>query len=438
MAERRSELTVKVGLWNGTVGYLLWHERPRGYQLQIDPEFYKRDLDISPIVMPLEEIKSGRLNFQFPNLSRETYRGLPGLLADSLPDRFGNRMIDVWLKRSGRATESLSAAERLCYVGSRGMGALEYEPSIRPELEKVSKIELTEIAKLAKEVLFQKSRLHANLLRGREEALLDVVKIATSAGGNRAKAVIAVNKKTQEVISGQREVPEGFRHCLLKFDGLSDDRLGDPENYCRIEYAYYLMAKDCGIDMCESRLLEEGERAHFLTERFDRIGNEKLHIQTLCAIAHMDFNRPHSYENAFRAMRSLRLDYPDLENMYKRMVFNVVARNQDDHTKNISFLMDKRGVWRLAPAYDMTYAYNPHGKWTRFHQMSVGGKREEITRRDLVDFAKKIAIKKPDFFIEQVVDSVSKFDKFAKAAGVPHRQVAAIRKTHRLQLCTKR
>jgi serine/threonine-protein kinase HipA len=354
-------VVAQVRLWDKLVGAVLWNY-DRGYAtFEFDAGFLKSGLDVAPITMPLANARKGDI-FQFGNLPEETFHGLPGLLSDALPDRFGNQLIDLWLASQGRDKGSMSPVERLCYLGTRGMGALEFEPTERNEKEPSQHLEVGALVELSKNALSQKASLDSHFTNDDAEMFADIIRVGTSAGGARAKAVIAYNEQTCEVRSGQINSPKDFEHWLIKFDGVTNEQLGDPKGYGRIEYAYYNMAVACDIKMMPSKLLEENGRAHFMTKRFDRIANdEKLHMQTLCGLCHYDYNNPeaYSYEQAFQAMRQLRLPYTDAEQLYARMVFNVIARNQDDHTKNISFLMDKSGTWRLSPAYDVTYAYNP-------------------------------------------------------------------------------
>jgi len=345
------------------------------------------------------------------------------LLSDSLPDRFGNVLLDRWLAEQGRTKQSVNPVERLCYTGSRGMGALEFEPVMKLGRTTASEmVEVERLVELARLVLDEKRGLNSHLEKENIAGLNEIIKVGTSAGGARAKAVIAYNEKTGEMRSGQVAAEEGFGYWLIKFDGVTNKQLGDPEGYGRIEYAYYLMAKACGIEMSECKLLEENGRAHFMTKRFDRSdGGERYHMQTLCGIAHLDYNDPlsYAYEDAFEVMRMLQLPYPDAEQLYRRMVFNVVALNQDDHTKNISFLMNRAGKWKLSPAYDVTYAYNPENRWIFQHQMSVNGKRQNIQRADLINVAKNMTIKKPNSIIDEVLATVHKWKEFAVIAGIP-------------------
>ena len=427
----------EVRIWNMLVGAVSWDEENRFAIFEFDPGFLEHGLDLSPIMMPIDEARRGAARFEFRRLPFETYKGLPGLLADALPDKFGNAIINQWLAGQGRTPESFSPVERLCYTGKRGMGALEFRPVINVKIETSVPVEVQALTELAQAVVDKRSLLQSDLLSDPSDAMLNIIRVGTSAGGTRPKAVIALNDKTGKVRSGQVAAPKGYDYWILKFDGVRDTSLGDPAGYGRIEYAYSLMAKAAGINMTECRLLEEGDRAHFMTRRFDRAGrNEKLHVQSLCAMAHFDFNTPgtHSYEEAFRTMRELRLPYKDAEQQYRRMVFNVVARNQDDHTKNIAFIMDKRGQWGLAPAFDVIYAYNPDGPWTHQHQMSIHGKRDGFTIADLLAVGKEMNIKSGVPIIEAVIESVSQWPRFASEAGVENRQIEAIGKVHRLSL----
>lgn len=421
----------RVNIWDTFVGALAWNEE-RGYAtFEYDKEFLKRGWDLSPLRMSIEDASRGNGIFSFPLLNKDTFKGLPGLLADSLPDKFGNKIIESWLAQQGRDPDSFNPVERLCYTGKRGMGALEYEPVISTFDEKSDPVEIKKLVRLAKEVLTNRKKLKANLHEKDENALQEIIKVGTSAGGARAKAIIAYNPETGEVRSGQIDGLTGYDYCIIKFDGVSDKELKTPKGYCKIEYAYYLMAKDCGITMTESRLLNENKRAHFITKRFDRDGAKKIHMQTICALAHFDYNEStaYSYEQVFQVMRQLKLSHAETDEFYKRMVFNVIARNQDDHTKNISFLMEKDNVWKLAPAYDISYAYDPENKWMKAHQLSINGKNEDIARKDLLQVAKTMNVKKPSEIIEQVLDSISKWPRFAKEAGVKDEQIKAIKQT---------
>ncbi|MGA1823790.1 MAG: type II toxin-antitoxin system HipA family toxin [bacterium] len=420
----------KVNIWNRLAGGVAWDNERGLATFEFEPGFSKLGWDLAPLTMPMEQMRTGRI-FSFPRLNPETYQGLPGLLADSLPDRYGNKLIEVWLARNGRDPQSFNPVERLCYIGKRGMGALEFEPAIKSVADRSHPLEIEELVRLAQDVLNEREGLTTNIHATSDKGLLDILRVGTSAGGARPKAIIAYNEKTGDVRSGQIDGLTEYTHWVIKFDGVHDRQLGDSTGYGRIEYAYYLLALQCGISMTECRLLEENDRAHFMTKRFDREGNEKLHMQTLCALAHFNYNDPtaYSYEQAFQVMRQLRLPYTDAEELYRRMCFNVIARNQDDHTKNIAFLMNKQGIWRLSPAYDMIYAYNPVNKWLKNHQLSVNGKRNGIVRDDLREIAKKMNIKKPAEILDRITASVSNWERFAKEAGVAPAQSKQIKKS---------
>ncbi|MFZ1517657.1 MAG: type II toxin-antitoxin system HipA family toxin [Ignavibacteriaceae bacterium] len=426
----------KVNIWNEMVGAVVWDESKDYATFEFEESFIKKDIDIAPLRMPIAEAKNGKRIFSFPNLNKETYKGLPGMLADSLPDRFGNRLIDVWLAQQGRSSDSFNPVERLCYIGKRGMGALEFEPILTPFDQSSTQLELSELVKLAKNILDERYNFKTHLSKKNESSLLDILRIGTSAGGARAKAIIAYNTKTKDVRSGQIDNLDNYEYWIIKFDGVSDKKLGDPQGYGRIEYAYYLMAKECGVKMNECKILFEDKHAHFMTKRFDRIDNNKLHMQTLCAIAHYDYNYPssYSYEQAFQVIRQLKLSYENTEQLFLRMVFNVIARNQDDHTKNISFLMDKNGKWSLAPAYDVTFAYDPKNKWMKSHQMSINGKFDDIDRNDIITLAKNMNIKKASQKIDTIIDVVARWKDFAKEAKVTAEQIKLIQSTLLLKI----
>lgn len=416
--------TANVHLWNKLVGVVLWDEKHNIATFEYDSDFIQSGLEVSPLQMPL----SSRI-FSFPELSRQTYMGLPGLLAEALPDAFGRALLDQWLHLQNR--QESNPVERLCFQGNRSMGALEFMPAIEHELDSTSIIEVSSLVQIAAEVLQQKETLATNMSEP-TKALLDILRVGTSAGGQRAKAVIAYNDQTGEVRSGQLEAPKGFNYWLLKLDGVTNKQLGDPQHFGEIEYIHYLMAKASGINMTECRLMHENNRAHFMTRRFDRVDGEKVHMQTLCGLAHYDYNMRNicSYEQAFEVMRQLYLSYPEAEEFYRRMVFNVVACNQDDHTKNISFLMDKNGTWSLSPAYDMSWAYSSQGTWTQSHQMSIHGKQTDITRADLLEVAHQMNIKHAPAIIDQVVEAVSQWPKLAAEYHLNPEIVNYIERTH--------
>lgn len=426
----------RVNIWGSFVGAVAWDDKNNHAVFEFDNSFFKKGLNISPLLMPAENIDVKINKYSFPNLNAETYKGLPGLLADSLPDRFGNAVIAAWLARHGRDIQDFNSVEHLCYLGKRGMGALEYEPAFKDFDSASESIVIEELVKIAGQILNDKKVLHTNIYKNTGKGLLDIIRVGTSAGGARAKAIIAYNPVTGDVKSGQIDGLQNFEYWIIKFDGVEDKQLLNPKGYGIIEYAYYLMAKECGIQMSDCKLLNENGRAHFMTKRFDRRGSDKLHMQTLCGLAHYDYNDPYSYsyEQVFQVMRQLKLSYAEMEEMYRRMVFNVVARNQDDHTKNISFIMDEKSVWRLAPAYDLTYAFDPKNKWLKAHQMSVNGKREDFDKNDLPALAKNMNIKKGKDIIEKVIEVVSHWSSFAEIAGVAPLQIKAIEKTHLLNL----
>jgi len=425
--------TALVHLWDRLVGAVAWDRERELATFEFDHDFLDQGWDVAPLTMPVATARRGDARFSFRHLARETFRGLPGLLADALPDAFGNSLINAWLARQGRTPDSFSPVERLCYTGSRAMGALEFRPAVQAAFAESVPVEVGELVRLAQAVMTERADLAGDLAGDATDALLDIIRVGTSAGGGRPKAVIALNDETGEVRSGQVSAPPGFRQWLLKFDGVHDHQLGDPAGYGRIEYAYYLMATAAGIEMTECRLLTEGERAHFMTRRFDRTdAGDKLHLQSLCAMAHFDFNAPGrwSYEQAFQVMRELRLPYADAEQQFRRLVFNVAARNQDDHTKNIAFVMDRHGRWRLSPAFDVTYAYNPDGAWTARHQMTVGGKREGITGADLLALAEEMNIRRARDVMAEVGAALGRWTEFAAEAGVAEEKVEAIGGVH--------
>ncbi|MCX7154265.1 MAG: HipA domain-containing protein [Proteobacteria bacterium] len=427
-----------VRLWGRSIGAVSLADGAEVAAFQYTPEFAASGIEVSPVVMPL----SNQV-YAFPGLSRTTFHGLPGLLADSLPDRFGNALIDAWLATQGRTPASFNAVERLCYTGARGMGALEFLPAAGPEARTADTIQIDALVKLASEVLSHRGTLAASFADPHQAAALQsILRVGTSAGGARAKAVIAWNPVTHEVRSGQVAAGGGFEYWLLKFDGVSgnkDKELEDPKGYGAIEYAYYLMAQAAGVSMSECRLLEENGRRHFMTRRFDRLPDGgKLHAQSLCALAHYDFNDPgaHAYEQALLVIRQLDLGMAAIEQQFRRMVFNVFARNQDDHVKNIAFLMGRDGRWSLSPAFDMTYSYNPGGVWTANHQMSINGKRDGFTFDDLRACAKSAMMKRgrAEKIVEEVRAAVMQWPDFAGKAGVTDDWTAQIKANLRLEM----
>jgi serine/threonine-protein kinase HipA len=434
-------MIAKVQLWGRTIGAVSLEEGREVAVFQYDADFARSGIEVSPLVMPLREQV-----YQFPALPRNTFHGLPGMLADALPDKFGSALIDAWLATQGRTPESFHAVERLCYTGMRGMGALEFAPTLGPKPGKAAKIQVDALVRLAGEVLTHRGDLQGHFhSAGKESALSDILRVGTSAGGARAKAVIAWNRKTNEVRSGQIAAGEGFDYWLLKFDGVAgnkDKELEDPKGYGAIEYAYHLMAKAAGITMSECRLLEENGRRHFMTRRFDRLtSGAKLHMQSLCALAHYDFQQAgaYSYEQALLAIRRLKLPMAAVEEQFRRMVFNIVSRNQDDHVKNIAFLMNQSGEWSLAPAFDVTYNYNPTGSWTSTHQMTLNGRRDGFTMEDFEACAKSALMKRgrAAVIIAEVQAAVRRWPEFAAEARLDEERRDKIQKTHRLECPTK-
>lgn len=413
----------EIKIWGELAGAVRWDaEQQLGY-FQYDPKFLEKGWDLSPIQMPIE---NGSRIYSFPELRKgrgqteDTFKGLPGLLSDALPDRYGNRLINTWLVQQNRLESSMNPVEKLCFIGSRGMGALEFEPSQIKQSKNTFSIELDSLVEIAAKMLNEREAFLTNIDKDQEKAMMEILKIGTSAGGARPKAVIAFNPKTKEVRSGQASVPQGFEHWLIKLDGVSSDQFGESSGWGRVEYAYYLMAKECGIDISECQLLEENGRAHFMTKRFDREENVKHHIQSLCGLQHYDFNDMYgfSYEQVFQTMRILRLTYPEAEEMFRRMVFNVLATNYDDHTKNFSFILKKNDAWRLAPAYDLCFSFDETNQWVSSQTLSVNGKRLNITKEDLMTIAKDNSIKKGEKIIHEINHVVKSWNQYAVEAEV--------------------
>lgn len=412
-----------VNLYGQPVGTFRWDNNRQLARFEYADSFIGKGLEPSPILMP---VRQGRI-YSFSDIGRETFKGLPGMLADSLPDTYGRALFDRWLALTGRS--SGNAVETLCYLGKRCMGALEFEPAMDAPYSPDVRIELDSLVEVASEALSEKEKFGANLEEDKKAAIAEIVRLGTSAGGQRAKAIIAYNPLTGEVRSGQIEAPEGFDYYLIKLDGVTAEAgFRETQNFGRMEYSFYRLVKECGIEMSDCSLIEENGRAHFLTKRFDRQNGDKIHMQTLCGIAHYDYRNPrsYSYEQAFNVMRALRLPYSQAQEMYRRMVFNVVIRNHDDHTKNISFLMDRQGKWTLSPAYDMGYAYNPNGGWTAQHQMSINGKFDDITRQDLLEFAKRNNIKEATEIIDHIAEVSSRWPLLARECEVPRPMIDAI------------
>ncbi len=407
-----------VKIWGETAGAISWDPSTNVVSFEYDSDFRMKGVELSPLKMPA----TGQVIYSFPELgttraeSLSTFKGLPGMLADSLPDRYGSELLKLWLAQRGRPENSMNPVETLCFIGKRGMGALEFEPANSKYRNEAFDIDVEELTAIAAHLLKQKSSFLTNLEGDKKQAVLDVFHVGTSAGGARPKSVIAFNENTGQVKSGQTDAPEGFEHWLLKFDGIDQHALGPTKGYGRVEMAYYNMASACGIDMMPSRLLYENDRAHFMTKRFDREGaTQKHHVQTLCAMSHMDYNqtRSFSYEQLFQVMRELRLPFSCAQQMFRRMVFNVLARNCDDHTKNFAFRIKENGRWELAPAYDICFSYSPQNEWVKDHALSVNRKRINIGKQDLIAVAKSIGYKRPVDTIDQIYETISQWSKYA-------------------------
>ena len=425
--------TAEVKLWGTTIGAVSLDDSQKTALFEYEKSFISSGIQPSPIMMPLKDSP-----YSFPELSYQSFYGLPGLLADSLPDKFGNELINVWLSKQGRLLNSFNAVERLCYTGTRGMGALEFFPAISENNLPSENIEVSQLVELASIVLSNRNNLKAVIdecdKKNLSASLQKIISLGTSAGGARAKAVIALNPLTKEVKSGQCQTEQGFEHWLIKFSGVSnnkDKEDNDLADFGMIEYAYYKMAQECGIKMNPCRLLDDGKNHHFMTKRFDRDSNgRKLHMQSLAALGHFDFNLAGqtSYEQAFTVLNKLHIGHQDRMELFRRMIFNVTACNCDDHVKNISFLMDRNGKWSLAPAYDVCFAYNPNGNWTSSHQMTINGKRKDIIIEDF-DYCAKIAgltnTQKKEA-ISSVLSGINKWESFASESGVSEERMKAI------------
>lgn len=428
----------EVRLWGKQVGALAYDPVTAVSTFEYAPEWLHQGVNIAPLHMPLSAGK-----FQFPGLNTDTYKGLPAVFADTLPDDFGNAVIDAWLARQGRDVHTFTSLERLLYTGHRGMGALEFEPAIASTTNRHAQIELESLVEMAQTILDQRARLTTNIQAEEvnNEAMTALFQVGTSAGGARAKAVIAVNHDRSQLRSGQVDAPPGFEHYLLKFDGVeehkaSNEVFGDPKGFGRMEYAYYLMAKECGINVSPSELLIEGERAHFMTKRFDRDGNNKRHYVSLCAMDHADYKKPgtYSYEQLLAVARHLKLPRQDAIEIVRRMIFNVIARNHDDHTKNTGFVLDSiNSAWRLAPAFDLAYSYKKSSPWVNSHQMSLNGKRDHFKREDLLAVASLIGNFKKESvrMIDEIITVVSQWSDYAAKAGVFDELVQEIKQNHR-------
>jgi len=420
-----------VKIWGETVGVVRWDESQQLAFFEYERNFISKGWDLSPLKMP---ISNGARIYSFPELRKgkndttDTFKGLPALLSDSLPDKYGNQLINIWLTQQGRPGNSMNPVEQLCFIGTRGMGALEFETALFKDGKRASTLEMSSLVDIAQRMLNQREFFQTNLNNDEEKAVVEILKIGTSAGGARPKALIAYNLQNGIVKSGQGNVPEGFEHWLIKLDGVSDAQFGESTGWGRVEFAYYLMAKACGIEMTDCRLLEENRHAHFMTRRFDREGNVKHQIQTLCAIQHYNYNEmfAYSYEQVFQTMRLLRLDYHEAEQMFRRMVFNVLATNCDDHTKNFSFRLKKGERWQLAPAYDICFAYDPTNIWVSQQALSINGKRRNILKEDFMTIMKANNIKKGEEIIEEINQTVCHWDDYAKQAKVDEKHLIHI------------
>lgn len=427
-----------VRLWGRDIGAVSWLDDRQIAVFQYMPDFVGSGIELAPIMMPLAAEP-----YEFPGLPRDAFKGLPGMLADALPDKFGKAVIDAWLVAQGRPADSFNPVERLCYIGTRGMGALEFHPALSSGGNRSRTVEIDALAQLASDVLNHRQQLHGTLHGdGDHRALQDILHVGTSAGGARAKAILAWNAQTGEFRSGQVKAGEGFGYWLLKFDGISnnsDKELADPQGFGLIEYAFHRLAVAAGIDMTECRIHREGGRSHFMTRRFDRDANgRKLHMQSLAAMRHFDFNAAgaYAYEQAVETIRRLELPRLDIEQQFRRAVLNVLIRNQDDHVKNIAFLMNRTGEWRLSPAFDVGYAYNPGGSWTHRHQMSLGGKQDHFTLADLVAFGVFCGMKPPKAsgIVEEIHAQVDNWMAFADEAGVPEQMAMKIDRALRREI----
>lgn len=423
----------EVVLWGTTIAVVRWDEQAEVADFQYTSEFLDFGIEVAPVVMPVS-----KQVYRFANLNKATFKGLPGMLADVLPDKFGNALIDQWLIKQGRSPSDFNPIERLCYTADRAIGALEFKPTQRFfDHDETSQIEMDKMVRLASLVLQKKQfEIDSHDLDG--QALEQILQIGTSAGGARAKAIINWNEKDNIILPGHVKPQAGFDGWLIKFDGVTENKdkeLSDPLGYGRIEYAYYLLARKAGIEIMESRLLEEGGRAHFMTKRFDRMGEEKIHMTSLCGLGHFDFNDPMatSYEQAFLLARQIQVPRDHVAQLFKRMVFNLVFRNQDDHTKNIAFLMDRNGHWRLSPAFDVAYSYNPQGLWTSKHQMSVNGKRDDFVLADLLSAGEQTGLSKQKIkhIIDEVLGCLQLWPDCAEKAGVHHDMMLSIGETFR-------
>jgi serine/threonine-protein kinase HipA len=434
--------TATVKLWGTTIGYVAMDKDERFARFEYDPEFESLGVEPAPFMMPVE----ARHIYQFTDLHPRSFHGMPGLIADSLPDKYGQQLINVWLAKTGRKPKDFNAVDRLCYTGKRGMGALEFEPSQRPDMADDKRLEIRDLTELASIAFASRETLDAKLTdAGGEQALLDILSVGTSAGGARAKAVIAFNPGTKQVRSGQTELPDGFEHWLIKFDGVKcsgDWGVADPLGYGLLEYSYYLMAKACDINMIESHVFTENGRNHFMTRRFDRDdftqegkGGKKF-MQTFAALAHYDYyeSGSYSYEQLFMLMKQLDLPKSAFDEQFRRTIFNIVGCNQDDHVKNFSFMMDRNGKWDLSPAYDLCHAEG--SPFTRFHQLSINGKTSGFNREDLKHLSRYAGLPRgrENRILEQTQDAFSGWDKIASDLDIPENLKRHVLRTIRFKI----
>lgn len=428
----------EVTLWGRRIAAVSIEPGERSATFQYDPAFARSGIEVAPVRMPLRDRPYG-----FPGLPHDAFAGLPGLLADSLPDRWGTALVDAWLASQGRDESSFDVVQRLCYVGTRGAGALEFQPAHEPSAPAGAELRVEALVRLAGEVLADREEFVTELRENPdEEAMKAILAVGSSAGGARPKAFIAYNEVTGQVRSGQVDPGEGFRQWVLKFDGVrnaGDHGLTDPEGWGAVEYAYARMARLAGVEMTDCRLLEEHGRRHFMTRRFDRPdGGGKLHMQSVAALEHVSYNEPgtYSYEQLMLLIRRLGLGTPVVQQQFRRMVFNVVARNQDDHVKNVAFLMDREGGWRLAPAFDVIWAWSPGNPWLDSHQMTINGRRDGFSVADLRAVAEVAALPRgrAQSILAEVADVVADWPRIAREVGVDERIGERIASSHRLAL----
>ncbi|MDA7745964.1 type II toxin-antitoxin system HipA family toxin [Psychromonas sp.] len=434
---------IKVKYKEHDLGAVSYNTKTQIGAFEYFPEFIKTGIELSPIKMPL-----AKRIYSFPQIDPDTFKGLPGLIADSLPDDFGNAVMNAWIASQGKSTTDISPLQRLQFTGTRGMGALSYSPATkRKNLNASHPIHIESLVSIAQEVLDKRTKFNVNLNNNGQEdqqAMMSLMSVGMSAGGARPKAVLAFNKTFTQVRSGQTDVPNGFKHYLMKFDGVSEhnknqETFGDPMGYGAMEYTYYLLAKECGIDMMPCHLINEGKRRHFITERFDRNGNDKIHVQTLNGLEHVSYKKigSYSYAELFNTARKLNLTPEDAMQLFKRMVFNVIARNHDDHAKNFGFLLDENNKWQLAPAYDLAYSYKPNSHWVSKHWMTLNGKQDNFTREDFYAFEKLSPIfnkRKIDEVLNQTIEAVSRWDKLAVEQEVPNSLIKEVSQNLRINL----